>query len=269
MIMDKNEIYDAIEDDSWAMADRRASYYNAPPSPRIMPEKYQATSQREINECLLVIDNFLHENLFEQLKTASHLMAKKTKGWARPVNIIDKQLIADEQQFGKTELSQQERDKLETAIDQTLAVVHKKLEALTYDNAIVKYNTWINTGSQSSQYNQEDFHSWHYDSDEYMEFCLPQHWLRFPVWGAIFYINQPQEEQHFTVFDNHKIAQKIRSLPNRLVIFDPIYMHKVIGHTNSNDTNDARLVMVFNAWDYHALDIDIHINSVTQETKTP
>ena len=268
--MNKAQIYQAIETGDWPEADSRAVYNTKQGPPKIMPAKYQADSYRKFKECLLIFDNFLEQNLLKRLQTASFVMAKKTQGWARPFQVKNHQLIADPKQFQDNLMQPDQRLALENAIDEVTVKVHQKLRLLTQGSAIVKYNSWINTGSLPDSANQDNsFHFWHYDSDEYMEFCMTQDWLRFPVWGVILYINEPADEKHYTLFDDNKINQKVRSITNRLVIFDPSYMHKVIGTNRSDDTKDTRLVMVFNAWDYDALDHAIYTQtqSVKQSVK--
>ena len=259
--MDREIIYNAVEDDSWVEADRRAKYYSRNGSPKIMPDIYQASAYRKLNRCILVIDHFLATDLLKRLQASSRRMASQVGGWSRSLDVKNNKLSEYKHQLQDHTLSDAERTDLEDAIDEVTARVHHQLSPITGDNAIVKYNVWINTGSLPAPDKDGNFHFWHYDSDEYMEFCLTQDWIRFPVWGAILYVNQPGDEQHFTVFDDQKINQTIRAVTNRLVIFDPTYMHKVIGSKKYDDSDRPRLVMVFNAWDYDALDHAIHIQS--------
>lgn len=257
--MKKNDIYTAVEDTTWQNADPRARYNMRSDMLKIMPEKYQATYCRKFHDCLLVLDNFLSPEKYKILQDTALIMASKTGGWPRSLNVINKQIKPGSRQIEEDRISLNDRIALESAIDDITKKVHTIISPLTQPQHIVKYNTWINTGSIVDQENPADFHFWHYDSDEYIESFLPEDWLRFPVWGAVYYINQPEQQQHFTVFDDQRINQKIRSVNNRLVIFDPTYMHKVIGTNAADDTNNPRLVMAFNAWDYDALDDAIDI----------
>ena len=261
--MNKEQIYQAVEEDNWPEADRRALYNSqGKGAPKIMPEQYQASAYRKFHESLLLFDDFLQPDLLECLRQASFVMAKKTKGWSRSFYVKNDQLAPDQEQMEENGMRPDERLVLEQAIDQVAAKVHRRLGELTHGQAIVRYHTWINTGSipGPGESQNKSFHFWHYDSDEYMELCMRQDWIRFPLWGAILYINEPAGERHYTVFDNRRINQKIRSITNRLVIFEPSYMHKVIGTNRSDDTEDTRLVMVFNAWDYDVPDYTQHIN---------
>jgi hypothetical protein len=253
----KEKIYSAVEDESWQTADERARFNcESAKVPKIMPVQYQANASRKVNECLFVFDHFLEENLFKRLTETARLIAKKTGGWARMVEVdfVEQRLYPTTQQLEDARLSQNERHEIDSTMEAVIGKVHEKISVITYDNQIVRYNSWINTGSIPYHGNQKinDFHFWHYDSDDYLEFGHPKDWLRFPVWGAIIYINQPKSEQHFTIFDDKTINQKIRSVSNRLVIFDPSYLYKVVGSKKYDDSKDTRTVMVINAWDYKA-----------------
>ena len=261
--MNKEQIYQAVEEESWPEADRRTIYNSQGKGvPRIMPEQYQADAYRRFNESILLFDNFLRPDLLERLRETCFVMAKKTKGWSKSFFVKNNQLDPAQEQVMENRMRPDERLALDYAIGQVTAEVHRRFNELTHDQVIVKYNTWINTGSipDHGESLDKSFHFWHYDSDEYMEFCMRQDWIRFPVWGVILYINEPAGERHYTVFDDRRINQKIRSITNRLVIFEPSYMHKVIGTNRSDDTEDTRLVMVFNAWDYDVPDYTQYIN---------
>jgi hypothetical protein len=259
----QEKIYSAVEDESWQIGDERAIFNSSADVPKIMPVEYQANASRKVNECLFVFDRFFEEDLFKRLTETARLIAKNTAGWSRMIEVdpVEQRLYPATQQLEEDRLSQNERDEIDSTMEAVIGKVHEKLSVLTYENQIVRYNSWINTGSIPLNENQKinDFHFWHYDSDEYLEFCHPKNWVRFPVWGAIIYINQPKDEQHFTIFDDKTINQKIRAVPNRLVIFDPCYLHNVIGPKKSDDSKDTRTVMVINAWDYKAPDHAIHI----------
>lgn len=252
--MQRHEIYTAQEDATWATADPRAGYKLQSGTLKIMPDQYQAGVCRRFDNCVLMIDNFLPAHKLDRLQESACVMAAKTGGWPRSFDVTNDQITPSRHQIRETGLFSGERDQLESAIDAVVPDVHEMLAQLTRPGSIVKYNTWINTGSILADDQQTDFHFWHYDSDEYIESCLPGDWLRFPVWAAILYIRQPDHLHHFTVFDDQRINQKIRSLTNRLVIFDPSYLHKVAGPRDADDSQDPRLVMVFNAWDYAAPD---------------
>lgn len=263
--MKKEQIYQAVEDATWPDADPRAGYgfrHGDDGPVKIMPKAYQADGYRKFSDCVLVIDDFVDLDLLEQLQTSGHIVAQTSGGWSRTFGVTDEELTLDSRQLDDDYLSTAERLALEGAIDKITAKVHGQMMQLTQDYAITRYNTWVNTGSIRA--GKEDFHFWHYDSDEYIESCMPQNWVRFPIWGAIFYINEPMGETHYTVFDDNRLNQKIRSVTNRLVIFDPSLMHKVIGTHKSDSTKDTRLVMVFNAWDYDAPDSAIHIDQDTR-----
>ncbi|HIE01195.1 MAG TPA: hypothetical protein EYP59_13055 [Thiotrichaceae bacterium] len=259
----QEKIYSAVEDDSWQIGDERAIFKSSADVPKIMPVQYQANAARKVNECLFVFDHFFEEELFKRLTETARLIAKKTLGWSRMIEVdsVEQRLYPAAQQLEKDRrLSQNERDEIDSTMEAVIKKVHETISVLTYENQIVRYNSWINTGSIPLNGNQNnDFHFWHYDSDEYLEFCHPKNWVRFPVWGAIIYINQPKDEQHFTIFDDKTINQKIRAVSNRLAIFDPSYLHKVVGPNKSDDSKDTRTVMVMNAWDYKAPDHAIHI----------
>jgi hypothetical protein len=256
-------IYSAEEDESWQIGDERAIFKSSADVPKIMPVEYQANAARKVNECLFVFDHFLEEDLLKRLTETARLIAKKTLGWSRMIEVdsVEQRLYPAAQQLEEDRrLSQKERDEIDSTMEAVIGKVHETISVLTYENQIVRYNSWINTGSIPLNGNQNnDFHFWHYDSDEYLEFCHPKNWVRFPVWGAIIYINQPKDEQHFTIFDDKTINQKIRAVSNRLAIFEPSYLHKVVGPNKSDDSKDTRTVMVMNAWDYKAPDHAIHI----------
>ncbi|MEM6406624.1 MAG: hypothetical protein AAF669_08575 [Pseudomonadota bacterium] len=252
--MQKHDIYAAQEDPTWALADPRAGYKMRSDKLKIMPDRYQANDCRKFQECLFVIDDFLSAEKLNKLQKNASMLAEKAGGWARSFDVTANNITASRRQMNQNDLLPTECSQLESAIDAVVPEVHQAISQLTHSEKIVKYNTWINTGSILADNQQEDFHFWHYDSDEYIESCLPGDWLRFPVWAAILYIRQPENLRHFTIFDDHRINQKIRSLTNRLVVFDPGYMHKVIGTRIADDSPDPRLVMVFNAWDYDAPD---------------
>ena len=255
--MQKQAIYTAQEDPTWASADPRAVYKMRSDTLKIMPDRYQAGDCRKFHECLLIIDDFLSAEKLHKLQRSACVMADKTGGWPRSFNVTENHITPSQHQIKQHALSPTARCQLESAIDAVTSEVHRMITQLTRPARIVKYNTWINTGSILADDQQTAFHFWHYDSDEYIESCLPGDWLRFPVWAAILYIQQPENLHHFTIFDDHRINQKIRSLTNRLVIFDPSYLHKVAGPRAADNSQDPRLVMVFNAWDYDAPDDSI------------
>lgn len=254
MTTDRETLYRLAAEQSWAEADPRAKYSARQGRPRIVPDAHQAGHCRRFNQGLLILDEFLPRPLWQQLTQSSLEMAQADRGWSRPYRVNGAGLQPHPYQETRTAMDDAQRLRLEQAMDAAAAQVHECLLTLTRPDCLCKYNAWINTGSVLSPEDDGDFHFWHYDSDEFMEFYLPQDLLRFPVWGAILYLQQPNGEAHYTVFDDQRINQKVRSIPNRLLIFDPSYMHRVSGPRNSDDTSQTRLVMVFNAWDYDAPD---------------
>lgn len=254
----KDYVYAANPSDDWATADPRCVLAGKQVSKgRIMPDEYQPHHLRLQRDMLLVQDDFLAAADFALARRTGELAAKM-KGYGHPMDVIgdspDESLrpVSENYPF-RSELPDDECAELAAGLEALIGHVHQFMKRFTRPNAIRRYHGWINTGPIPGGMDllrpEHEFHFWHYDSDVALEF--DRQWVRFPVWGSILYIHQPEGMRHYTQMDTKSANQRISARPNRFVLLDPRYLHRVTGPETREDEN-LRTVFVVNAWDYLA-----------------
>ena len=258
----QRKIYSTPMDPGWDRMSRLAKFKGQVGNgeARIVPLELQADQHRRFGRAMMVVDGVLPAPLFSDLQRLTRAMALITKGWSRPSTVRTEagQYITTPRldQFSDSDMGHELTRELNAVLDAVIPALLKQLLPLTAPpEAIVHCNAWINTGPIGSPAppSKDDYHFWHYDSDEYLEFWHPEPLLRFPIWGAILYIHQPEGQVHHTGFDPEGLNQRVRAVPNRLVIFDPSMVHGVNGPPTAEEVN-LRSVLVLNAWDYPAID---------------
>lgn len=267
----QRQLYATPIDPDWDVISPLAKFrrQTGHPQARIMPEPLQAGRHRRFSRGVMVMDNVVPEAEFTALQQLTQAMACITQGWSRPSTVCHDenqfQIKPYPDQFSEAELGHELTTKLNAVLDSVISNLLNCLVPLTQPpDSIVHCNAWINTGPIGSAAIPEqcNYHFWHYDSDEYLEFFHPEPMVRFPIWGAILYIHQPEDLLHYTCFEADGLNQNIRAQPNRLVIFDPSLVHGVNGPPTLEETN-LRSILVINAWDYPALD---HGTLVSRDT---
>ncbi len=258
----KARVYGATETTDWTPIDPRARFCgrHAHPSARIMPATYQPHHLRRLQEASICFEDFLPDALLDRLLGAVGEMALVTGNHSRPMRVESGALVPGPDQLDPARLGEDRTAVLNAAMDAAIALVHQRLDPFTQPDAIAHYNVWVNTGpiGEPLPLLPQRYHFWHYDSDESLEFETDQKWVRFPIWAGILYLHQPEDCVHHTVLDPKTIHQKIRSKTNRLLLFDPRYLHSVSGPPTREDQN-LRTVLVFNAWDYFVRDTGVHM----------
>jgi len=267
----QRQLYSTRIDPNWAPISPVAKFRSLTghAQARIMPEPLQAGHHRCFNRGVMVIDDVIPTAEFHELGELTQAMAYITKGWSRPSTVCcDNNKYFTKpfpDQFSSDDLGYELTTQLNAVLDRTIRTLLNFLLPLTQPpEAIIHCNAWINTGpiGLNATTGQCNYHFWHYDSDEYLEFFHPEPMVRFPVWGAILYIHQPADLSHYTCFEADGLNQNIRAQPNRLVIFDPSLVHGVVGPPTLEE-NNLRSILVINAWDYPALDHGTLVNHDT------
>jgi len=255
-------LYATPMDPRWDQISQLAKFQGQTGNPkaRILPPEMQADKHRRFGRAVMVLDGVLPLPLFSALQQVTQAMAPITQGWSRPsavrVEAGGYVTMPRHDQFSDLELGLRLTQDLNAVLDTVIPALLKQLIPMTEPpEAIVHCNAWINTGPIGSPalQGEDDYHFWHYDTDEYLEFWHPDPMLRFPIWAAILFIHQPEGLVHHTCFDPEGLNLRIRAVPNRLVIFDPSMVHGVNGPTTLEEVN-LRSVLVLNAWDYQAID---------------
>jgi hypothetical protein len=275
----QQQLYQTPLDSDWNRIDQRAVFrgQRGNPNARMMPGEFQAAHHRRLSNAVIVLDQFLPELLFADLQRLSREMATLTQGWSRPTSVRiregDCSTSPGPFQHSEKPLGPELTRALNATLDHAIARLVIQLARLTTPpESIVHCNAWINTGpiKAGNSPKTDEYHFYHYDSDEYLEFWHPDPLLRFPIWAAVLYLDQPPDLAHYTLIGREGFEQRIRAVPNRLLIFDPSLVHGVEGPPTAEALN-LRSVLVLNAWDYPAIDHGTFTEfaTPTQETASP
>jgi len=275
----QQQLYQTPVDSDWNRIDQRAVFrgQRGHPNARIMPDEFQAAHHRRLTNAVIVLDEALPKLLFAELQRLTREMAPLTQGWSRPTSVSIRAGECSTSpgpfQHSEQQLGPDFTRALNATIDYAIARIVTQLAPLTTPpESIVHCNAWVNTGpiKAGDSRKTNEYHFYHYDSDEYLEFWHPDPLLRFPVWAAVLYLDQPPDLAHYTLIGREGCEQRIRAVPNRLVIFDPSLVHGVEGPPTTEALN-LRSVLVLNAWDYPAIDHGTFTEFATspQETASP